>query len=97
MVGCFWRHPEPVFVRSSRPFKEPRNRFPAWRACTTTLFVVPARQATWVGGIGLSESIPGLHKRLQIRALDVCALDDSYSITSLSTYVPPLITGLLAQ
>jgi hypothetical protein len=26
--------------------KEPRNRFPAWRAGTTTLFDVPARQAT---------------------------------------------------
>ncbi len=25
-------------------FKEPRNRFPAWRAGTTTLFDVPARQ-----------------------------------------------------
>ncbi len=25
---------------------EPRNRFPAWRAGTTTLFDVPARQAT---------------------------------------------------
>jgi hypothetical protein len=57
-----------VRARICRPFKEPRNRFPAWRACTTTLFVVPARQATWVGGIGLSESIPGLYKRLQIRA-----------------------------
>jgi hypothetical protein len=30
---------------------EPRNRFPAWRACTTTLFDVPARQATEAGGI----------------------------------------------
>jgi hypothetical protein len=29
---------EPVFV----PFKEPRNRFQAWRASTTTLFVVLA-------------------------------------------------------
>jgi hypothetical protein len=33
-------------ARICRPFKEPRNRFPAWRACTTTLLVVPARQAT---------------------------------------------------
>jgi hypothetical protein len=47
------------------PFMEPRNRFPARRAGTTTLFVVLARQA---GGIDSSESIPGLHKRLQIRA-----------------------------
>jgi hypothetical protein len=28
-----------------RPFTETRNRFPAWRAGTTTLFFVPARQA----------------------------------------------------
>jgi hypothetical protein len=29
-----------------KPFKEPRNRFQAWQTVTTTLFVVPARQAT---------------------------------------------------
>jgi hypothetical protein len=29
-------------VRIFRPFKEPRNRFPAWRVGTTTLFDVPA-------------------------------------------------------
>jgi hypothetical protein len=33
---------EPVFVDL-----EPRNRFLAWRAGATTLFVVPDRQATW--------------------------------------------------
>jgi hypothetical protein len=33
-------------ARICRPFKEPKNRFPAWRAGTTTLFVVPALQAT---------------------------------------------------
>ncbi len=32
--------------RVCRPFWEPRNRFPAWRDGTATLFVVPARQAT---------------------------------------------------
>jgi hypothetical protein len=51
-----------------KPFQEPRNRFPPWRAGTTTLYDVPARQA---GGIDFLESIPGLLKRLQIRALDV--------------------------
>jgi hypothetical protein len=56
-------------ARIFRPFKKPKNRFPAWRAGTTTLFVVPARQATWAGEIDSSESIPGLHKRLQMRAL----------------------------
>ncbi len=55
----------PAYVTGARickPFKEPRNRYPDRRASTTTLFVVPARQAT-------SESIPVLHKHLQIRAL----------------------------
>ncbi len=32
-------------ARICRPLKETRNRFPAWRAGTTTLFFVPARQA----------------------------------------------------
>jgi hypothetical protein len=31
--------------------------------------IVPARQATQAGGIHSLESIPGLHKRLKIRAL----------------------------
>ncbi len=56
------------WARICKPFKEPRNRFPAWRADMTT--VVPTRQATiTAGGIYSSESIPGLHKRLQLRAL----------------------------
>ncbi len=57
-----------IRARICRPFKEPRNLFPAWRASTTTLFVVPASQATKAGGIDSSESNPELHKRLQIRA-----------------------------
>ncbi len=32
-------------ARICKPFKESRNRFPVWRAGTTTLFDVPARQA----------------------------------------------------
>jgi hypothetical protein len=36
----------PCRDRLCKPFKELRNRFPAWRAGTTTLFVVQARQAT---------------------------------------------------
>jgi hypothetical protein len=55
-------------ARICRPFEEPRNRFPAWRDGTATPFVVPARQATLPGEIDSSELIPGLHKRLQIRA-----------------------------
>ncbi len=60
-----WKEVEKFRGRICRPFKEPRNRFPACRTCSTTLFVVPACQA---GGIVPSESISGLHKRLQIRA-----------------------------
>jgi hypothetical protein len=44
--------------RICKPFKEPRSRFPAWRAGTTTLFHVPARQATYAGGIDSLRSIP---------------------------------------
>jgi hypothetical protein len=33
-------------ARICKPSKEPRNRFPAWRADTDSLFVVLARQAT---------------------------------------------------
>jgi hypothetical protein len=55
-----------------KPFKAPRNRFPAWRAGTTTIFVVPAHQATQAREIDALESIPGLLKRLQIRALASC-------------------------
>ncbi len=51
-----------------KPFKEPSNWLPAWRAGKTTLFDVLAHQATWGGGIDSLESIPGLLKRLQIRA-----------------------------
>jgi hypothetical protein len=35
-----------IRARICEPFMEPRNRFPAWRAGSTTLFVVPACQAT---------------------------------------------------
>ncbi len=58
-----------IRARICSHFQEPMNRFPAWRAGTKTLFVALARQATKVGKINSSESIPGLHKRLQIRAL----------------------------
>ncbi len=71
--------PEPKFST----FREPKNRFQrtdsciAWRAGTTTLFLlgsqppidclkIPA-QATQAGGIHSLESIPGLHKRSKIR------------------------------
>ncbi len=53
---------EPVFVNLLR---SPRNRFPVWQAGTTTLFVVPARQAC-----------PGLLKSSQIRALPAIQSED---------------------
>ncbi len=57
--------------RICKPFKEPRNQFPAWRAGTTNLFVVPrpailhrqVRSNPW-------NQFLGLLKRLQIRAQD---------------------------
>jgi hypothetical protein len=59
-------------ARICKPFKGPRNRFPAWRAGMTAQFV-----ASWpVSYIGwrnrCSESIPGLLKRLQIRFISPC-------------------------
>ncbi len=59
--------------RMCKAFKEPRNRFLVWRAIATTLLDVPTRQATKDGGIDSLESIPGLLKRLQIRALVTAA------------------------
>ncbi len=64
-----------IRARNCKPFKELRNRFPAWRAGPTILFDVPARQATLASGIDSLESIPGLHKRLQIRTLAVMLVD----------------------
>ncbi len=57
--------PEPEFVNL---LKEPRNRFPAWQAGTTTLFDVPAYQATKAAVVNSLESIPGLLNSLKIRA-----------------------------
>ncbi len=55
-------------ARICKPFREPRYRFLAWWAGTTTIFVVSAHQVTKACGIESSESIPELHNRLQIRA-----------------------------
>jgi hypothetical protein len=44
-------------ARICKHFKEPRNRFLVWRTGTTTLFDVPAHQATQAGGIDSSELI----------------------------------------
>ncbi len=53
-----------------KPFKEPMNRFSVWWAGTTTIFNLPARKATYAGGIDYLESIPGLLNHSQIRAQD---------------------------
>ncbi len=60
-----------------KPLKEPRNQFPAG---TTTLFDVPVRQVTKAAVIDSLESIPGLLKRLQIRAQDNAEREHSRSI-----------------
>ncbi len=54
-----------------KPLRSPGIDSPAyvaWQSGTTTLFEVPARQATYAGRIDSLESISGLLKRLQIRA-----------------------------
>jgi hypothetical protein len=64
------------------PFKEPRNRFPAWRAGTITTFDAPALQATLTGGIDSKESIPGLLKCLQIRIQLLCSPISPFLMTT---------------
>jgi hypothetical protein len=44
--------------------------------------IVPVRQATQAGGIHSLESIPGLHKRLKIRAGGPVRQPYSYSVPS---------------
>jgi hypothetical protein len=51
-----------------KPFKEPKNRFPAWRVRQPYLLILSARLHRLHGGIDFSVSIPGLLKRLQILA-----------------------------
>ncbi len=51
-------------ARICRPLKELRNRFPAWQVGTTTLYL--SYRAARLHR--LTESIPGPHKLLQIRA-----------------------------
>jgi hypothetical protein len=51
VVGCMGGGGITARAHIYKPFQEPRNRFPAWWAGKTTLFDVPARQATQAGGI----------------------------------------------
>ncbi len=66
----FGRRQTQLWARICKPFKEPRNRFPASRAGTTTLFDVLVRLATLAVEIDFLKSIPGLLNRLQIQALN---------------------------
>jgi hypothetical protein len=73
-------------VRICKPFEEPRNRFPAWRASTAILFNVPAPHIGYMGwrnrflAIDSLESIPGLPKCLQIWAQfrNLCTLSETF-------------------
>jgi hypothetical protein len=71
--------PEPEFVDL---FQESRNRFPARRACTTTLC------SGWPDYIGLRnrslESILGLLKRLKNRAQDSYTIEEEILSTKCS-------------
>ncbi len=56
-------------ARICKPFKEPRNLFPAWRAGTTTLRYLSYRLARpYMLAESILQSIPGRLKRLQIHA-----------------------------
>jgi len=62
--------PGPEFVNVEGAQESIPPAYVAWRAGTITLFGLTARQA---GGIDSLESIPGLLKRLQIRAQGIQA------------------------
>ncbi len=53
--------PDLTWARICEPFKEPRNRFPAWRAGTTTIFDVPAGQAKQAGIDSLNRFLGSLN------------------------------------
>jgi hypothetical protein len=55
-------------IYKSFQFQEPRNRIPAWRAGTTTLFDVPARQARH----RLAKSIPCNLGSLNVYQFGLC-------------------------
>jgi hypothetical protein len=57
-------------ARICKPFKQPRNRSRTWRAGMTRQAYFTYRPARLhrLAGIDFLESIPGLFKRLQIRA-----------------------------
>ena len=56
-------YPESVFVN----LLGAQESIPSLAGRYDNPFLVPARRATESGGTDSSESIPGLHKRLQIR------------------------------
>jgi hypothetical protein len=66
----------------------------AWRADTTTLLVIPARLAIWDGRIDSIESIPGLLKRSQIRAL-ASNMGDGRVVTALFSIITVFLVKTL--
>ncbi len=68
------KNPLQYRARICNPIKEPRNRFSAWRDGTTSLFVVPARQATEA-----AESIP---RNRFLGSINVC----KYGLSHLSNH-----------
>jgi hypothetical protein len=65
----FW----PAGARICKPFKEPKNRFPAWHAGTTSFMTYRHARLH-----RLAEAIPGLLERLQIRVQQT--LDDTLEL-----------------
>jgi hypothetical protein len=70
LIGIGFK-PEPEFKLLRSPGIDSKEwitpAYEAWRDGMTTLFAVPARQATEAGGMDSLESIPGLLKSLQFK------------------------------
>ncbi len=78
---------EPEFVNAAEAQESILPSFEVQRAVKTKRVVVPVRQATQAGGIDFS--IPGLFKRLQIRAL--CSEGKSDGLPVCSTTATQLL------
>jgi hypothetical protein len=62
---------EPIRARICKPFNETRNRFPAWWADTTTLFVIKQKQAIrTVCNANYRDHTAPLFKKLKILPLE---------------------------
>jgi hypothetical protein len=71
--------------RICRPFKEPRNRFPAWRTGTTTLLAYrPARLHR------LAKSIPRIRFLGSITLTNTCSVRYSSTIRHVNSNIPAI-------